>query len=206
MRVSDALVLKLKQLEGCRLDAYPDKGGVWTIGYGHTKGVKAGDRITLEESEELLREDLDFFAPSVLKLVRRPMTQGQFEALVCFAFNCGTGEEGLGGSKLLKLFNDGDVPASAEQFGRWIHVRSKVEIELCQGSKGDHVVEWQKQLRAAGFPVSLDGDFGPKTSAATREWQRQRNQTQDGIARIRPKVIDPVLVSRRFWECVRFLT
>jgi lysozyme len=205
MRVSDAMVLKLKQLEGCRLDAYQDSAGVWTIGYGHTKGVKPGDRITLAESDELLREDLDFFAPNVARLVRRPMTQNQFDALVCFAFNVGTGEDGFGGSTLLEKFNAGDVPGAAEQFGRWIHIRGP-EIELCQGTRGDHVAEWQKLLVAAGFKVAIDGDFGPKTSAATREWQKQKGKTQDGIARIRPKVIEPGLVRRRFWEVVRFLT
>lgn len=206
MRVSDDLVRKLKLLEGCRLDAYQDKGGVWTIGYGHTKGVKPGDRISLDEADNLLRDDLDFFESQVLKLARRPMTQGQFEALVCFSFNVGTSSKGLGGSELLARFNAGDVPAAAEQFGRWINVTSPVEIELAQGSRGDHVVQWQKQLRVEGFPVALDGDFGPLTAAATRELQKRKGQAVDGIGRIRPKVIDPVLVSRRFWEIVRFLT
>lgn len=205
MRVSDLLLRKLRELEGCRLDAYQCPAGRWTIGYGHTKGVKPGDRITLQESEELLREDIDFFAPSVLKLVRRPMTQGQFDALVCFAFNCGTSDDGLGGSKLLSLFNAGDVRGAAEQFGRWIHIRG-AEIELSQGSKGESVSEWQKQLRADGFAVSVDGSFGAKTSEATRAWQKLRGKTQDGIARIRPKQIDPGLVRRRFWEVVWFLT
>lgn len=205
MQPSDALIRKLKDLEGLRLDAYPDKGGVWTIGYGHTKGVKPGDRITLAESDEFLREDLAFFAAAVLKLVRRPMTQGQFDALVCFAYNCGTSEDGLGGSKLLELFNAGDVRGAAEQFGRWIHGRGE-EVELAQGSKGEAVIEWQRQLKAAGIAVAIDGDFGPKTSEATRAWQKLRGKTQDGIARIRPKVVDPVLVRRRFWEVVWFLT
>jgi lysozyme len=205
MRVSDVLVRKLKELEGLRLDAYLDKAGVWTIGYGHTKGVKPGDRITPEESEQLLREDLDFFSPSVLKLVRRPMTQGQFDALVCFAFNCGTSDKGLGGSKLLTLFNAGDIRGAAEQFGRWIHCRGE-EVELAQGSKGEAVSEWQATLRAAGLSVAVDGSFGPKTSEATRAWQKLHGKPQDGIARIRPKEIDPVLVRRRFWEVVWFLT
>lgn len=203
MRVSDDLLRKLKELEGCRLDAYQDKAGVWTIGYGHTKGVNPGDRITLEASETLLRGDVDFFAPSVVKLVRRPMTQGQFDALVCLAFNIGEG--GLAHSKLLALFNAGDVRGAAEQFGRWIHIKGS-EIELAVGSRGEHVSEWQQTLKADGLSVSVDGHFGEKTSEATRAWQKLRGKSQDGIARIRPKVIDPVLVRRRFWEVVWFLT
>lgn len=206
MRVTDDLVKKLKQLEGCRLDAYQDEGGVWTIGYGHTRNVKPGDRITLEEADELLADDLVDVGSNVLRLVRRPMSQNQFDALVCFAFNVGTGEDGLAGSTLLKLFNAGDVAAAAEQLGRWIHRRAKEEIELAQGARGDHVVEWQKQLRAAGFRVALDGSFGPLTSEATRLWQKKQGLVPDGIGRIRPRVVSPVLVSRRFWEVVRFLT
>lgn len=205
MQVSEQLVRKLKELEGCRVDAYQCKAGVWTIGYGHTAGVKPGDRITLERSDEMLQDDLADYGSRVLKLVRRPMTQGQFDALVCFAYNCGTSEEGLGGSKLLSCFNAGDVRGAAEQFGRWIHIRGE-EIELSVGSKGESVVEWQKQLKAAGFSVSTDGVFGAKTSEATRAWQKLHGKTQDGIARVRPKLIDPVLVRRRFWEVVWFLT
>lgn len=205
MRVSDELFRKLKDLEGLRLEAYQCSAGKWTIGYGHTRDVKPGDRITLAESDQLLTEDLDFFGPSVLKLVRRPMSQGQFDALVCFAFNCGTSEEGLGGSKLLSLFNAGDVRGAAEQFGRWIHRRGD-EIELSQGDRGEAVLEWQKTLKAAGFPVKLDGHFGSKTGEATMAWQIQKGQHSDGIGRMRPKVIDPVLVRRRFWEVVWFLT
>ncbi len=205
MRVSDDLVRKLKELEGLRLEAYPDKGGVWTIGYGHTRDVKPGDRITLDESDQLLKEDLDFFAPTVERLIRRPMTQRQFDALVCFAFNCGTSDDGLGGSKLLALFNAGDVRGAAEQFGRWIHFRGE-EIELAQGAKGDHVSDWQSQLKAAGLIVNVDGSFGPKTTEATKAWQKLKGQKQDGIARFRPKLIDPVLVRRRFWEATWFLT
>lgn len=205
MRVSDALLLKLKELEGLRLYAYQCPAGKWTIGYGHTKGVKPGDRITLPESDQLLREDIDFFAPSVAKLVRCPMTQGQFDALVCFAFNCGTGDDGLAGSTLLSLFNAGDLRGAAEQFGRWIHIRGE-PIEIAQGSKGENVMEWQRQLKTAGFAVTPDGSFGPKTSEATRAWQRSKGQHEDGIGRVRPKLIDLGLVRRRFWEAVWFLT
>src|SRR5687768_12525330 len=129
MKVSDALIADLKQLEGCRLVAYPDKAGVWTIGYGHTRGVKEGDAITQDQAEQLYQDDLNFFAPEVLRIVRRPMTQSHFDALVCLAFNIGTGPAGLGGSTLIKLYNAGDVRGAAEQFGRWIKVKGP-EVEL----------------------------------------------------------------------------
>lgn len=204
MRVSQSLVDDLKRLEGCRLKAYLDRAGVWTIGYGHTKGVKEGDVITQARAEQLYLEDLDFFSPAVAKLVKRPVSQNQFDALVCLAFNIGTGPKGLGGSELLKRFNANDVEGAAEQFGRWIHVRGPV-VELAIGTTGEAVTEWQQFLNSEGLIVKVDGDYGPKTSAATREWQRANDKPEDGIGRIRIKVIDAGLVRRRFWEVVRFL-
>lgn len=205
MRVSEDLVRLLKELEGCRLDAYQDKAGVWTIGYGHTASVAPGDRITLDRAEELFRSDLASFERAVSTLVRRPMSQSHFDALVCLAFNIGVGPKGFAGSTLLRLFNAGDVRGAAEQFGRWIHVRGE-PVELGQGAKGELVIDWQRALADAGFTLAIDGHFGPKTAEATRAWQRREGLTPDGLGRVRPKLVDPVLVRRRFVEVVRFLT
>jgi lysozyme len=204
MRVSQALVDDLKRLEGCRLTAYLDRAGVWTIGYGHTKGVKEGDVITQARAEQIYFEDLDFFAPEVEKLIKRPVNQNQFDALVCLAFNIGTGPKGLGGSELLKRFNLNDVEGAAEQFARWIHVRGP-QVELAIGTTGEAVSEWQSFLKSEGLTVKVDGSYGPKTAEVTRAWQKQHGKAEDGIGRIRIKVIDVGLVRRRVWEIVRFL-
>ena len=55
----------IKKFEGCKLTAYKCPAGVWTIGYGHTKGVKKGQKITKEEAEELLKQDLQKFVDHV---------------------------------------------------------------------------------------------------------------------------------------------
>jgi lysozyme len=122
MKTSVKGVALIKAHEGLRLRAYLCPANVWTIGYGHTTAaghptVKAGDVITATEADTILRRDLSRFEEGVLDLVRVPLTQGQFDALVSFAFNCGLGA--LGKSTLLKRVNArrfSEVPA---EFMKW---------------------------------------------------------------------------------------
>jgi lysozyme len=103
--------------------AYLDSGGVWTIGYGHTGDVHQGMTCTMEQAKEWLRQDLQRFEQAVGLLVHVPLTQTQFDALVIFSFNVGTGARGLGGSTLLKFLNADDTTSAAEQFQKWDEVR-----------------------------------------------------------------------------------
>ena len=83
----------IKGHEGLVLMAYPDPGtggDPWTIGYGHTKGVRPGMQISEKQAEEFLREDLAGFEKAVLDLLPIPLTQSEFDALVSFTFNVGT--------------------------------------------------------------------------------------------------------------------
>ena len=93
MKTSDAGIEMIKSHEGLVLYAYPDPGTgaePWTIGYGHTKGVQSGMSISEEQAEVFLREDLRGFERAVIDLLPIPLTQGEFDALVSFAFNVGT--------------------------------------------------------------------------------------------------------------------
>lgn len=108
----------IKSFEGLRLHAYKDVVGVVTIGYGTTSGVKMGDTITKERAEELLREDVKRFEGYVDRLVKVPLTQGMYDALVSFVYNLGPGA--LEKSTLLDQLNRGDYDGAAEQFGRWV--------------------------------------------------------------------------------------
>ena len=82
----------IKQFEGCRLKAYKCPAGVWTIGYGHTAGVKPGDSITQEEAENYLRNDLAKYEKAVMNYDGiYHFNQNQFDALVSFTYNCGAG-------------------------------------------------------------------------------------------------------------------
>lgn len=119
MNVSETGIQLIKNFEGCVLNAYKCPAGVWTIGYGHTSGVKEGQTITKAQAEELLIQDLRPFEIGVNNLVNVPLNQNQFDALVSFCYNLGTGN--LKKSTLLKLLNKGDYNGAAEQFDRWVY-------------------------------------------------------------------------------------
>lgn len=92
MKTSSKGVSLIKQFEGCRLKAYKCAAGVWTIGYGHTAGVKDGDTITQETAEAYLRNDLANYEKAVEKYNGiYHFNQNQFDALVSFTYNCGAG-------------------------------------------------------------------------------------------------------------------
>ena len=92
MKTSSKGVSLIKQFEGCRLKAYKCPAGVWTIGYGHTAGVKEGDTITQETAESFLRNDLETYEKAVIAYDGiYHFNQHQFDALVSFTYNCGVG-------------------------------------------------------------------------------------------------------------------
>lgn len=106
----------IKEFETLRLAAYNDGGGVWTIGWGHTKGVKPGDVCTRAQADAWLVDDAQGAVAEVnLCLGGLTVNQQQFDALVSFEFNTG----GLAGSTLLKKLRVGDVLGAAREFPRW---------------------------------------------------------------------------------------
>lgn len=106
-----------ESFEGVRLVAYQDSVGVWTIGYGHTRGVDPGMTCTQAEADNWLMCDIAYSAEDVNTHIKTTISQGEFDALVDFAFNLGAGS--LNNSTLLKLVNAGDFDAAAQQFPRW---------------------------------------------------------------------------------------
>jgi len=90
MHTSNEGINLIKNFEGCRLTAYKCPAGVWTIGYGHTAGVKSGMKITQEEADAYLRSDLIKFEQYVAK-TGLCLTQNQFDVLVSFTYNLGNG-------------------------------------------------------------------------------------------------------------------
>lgn len=118
-RISPAGLDLIKRFEGVRYRAYQDAVGVWTIGYGHTSTARPGMTISPTQAEELLRQDVERFEAAVERLVRVPLTQSEFDALVSFTFNVGEGA--LRSSTLLRLLHAGSIQAAADQFLRWTH-------------------------------------------------------------------------------------
>lgn len=123
MKTSQIGIDLIKSFEGCVLKAYKCPAGVWTIGYGHTAGVKEGDIISKKQAEELLKQDLKQFETYVNNLVTVELNQYQFDALVSFCYNIGPGN--LKSSTLLKLLNKWDYEGAAEQFDRWVKAGDK---------------------------------------------------------------------------------
>lgn len=110
----------IKNNEKLHLEAYRDAVGVPTIGWGHTGGVKMGQKLaSAAEAEKLLAADLNRFEKAISNLVKVPLNENQFSALVSLVFNIGEGEEGFAGSTLLKKLNARDYAGAAAQFTVW---------------------------------------------------------------------------------------
>ena len=123
MKVSENLMTQLMVMEGLSLEAYEDCAGVPTIGYGHTKNVQMGDRISKYLAKELLKDDVREVEQQVLDL-NVAQTQGQFDALVSFTFNLGIGR--LKSSTLLKVIREGGSKnAIKKEFKRWVYAGGK---------------------------------------------------------------------------------
>lgn len=146
MQTSPEGIALIKKFEGCRLTAYPDPGtgGVpWTIGYGWThpvdgKPVRPGMTIDQATADRLLKIGLVSYENYVLKLVRVKLTQGQFDALVSFAYNVGS--RALSTSTLLKKLNAGDIKGAADEFLRWDKAGGKVMPGLTNRRKAERDV------------------------------------------------------------------
>ena len=110
---------QLMMMEGLRLTAYRDAAGVPTIGYGHTKGVRMGDRISEDWARKLLRQDVAEVERQV-KAIRVARTEGQLDALVSFAYNVGIGR--LCQSTLLRRIREGGTKQQIQrEFKRWVY-------------------------------------------------------------------------------------
>lgn len=120
MKLSDNGLIAIERFEGLRLHAYHDAVGVLTIGYGSTgKHVHPGMSIPEEYADKLLRSDVARFEDAVTAMVKVDLTQGQYDALVSFAFNLGA--HALHGSSLLRYLNQGKYNRAADEFHKWNH-------------------------------------------------------------------------------------
>ncbi len=115
--INKAALDLIRKFEGLRLKAYVCPAGKLTIGYGHTKGVKQGQRITEAEADDLLLQDVQQFADGVKKAVTVPINENQFGALVSFAFNIGL--SAFRKSSLLKKLNAGQYGKVPTEMLRW---------------------------------------------------------------------------------------
>ncbi|ASX26125.1 lysozyme [Candidatus Williamhamiltonella defendens] len=117
MHISEKGLVLIKRYEGLRLKAYQCSAGRWTIGYGHTHNIRAGDVITQQQAEAFLREDIAQVMALLNTQIKVPLTQNQCDALCSLVFNIGA--TAFAASTLLKKLNFGDYSGAAAEFIKW---------------------------------------------------------------------------------------
>lgn len=124
----------IKDWEKLKLKAYPDSGGKWTIGWGHTgPDVHQGSEITEERAEQLFKLDIEPAEERVDTLVKVPLGDNQFGALVSLCFNIGACA--LGGSTLVRLLNEKHYEEVPHQIARWNKSKNRA-TGLTETNKG----------------------------------------------------------------------
>jgi len=117
-KASAAALDIIKRFEDLRLEAYLCPAGVWTIGWGHTAGVRPGDSVTPQRAEELLEEDVAAVDDNLHKVIHVQLTEGQWDALVSLCFNLRGGALALPrlAPRLMAKIGSGDFAGAAEEF------------------------------------------------------------------------------------------
>lgn len=148
MKLSMEGLQLIKQQEGFRGRTYLDVAGFPTIGYGHRliHSDSFPDGIDEAQAAEILAADVRDAEQAVGHLVKVPLTQGQFDALVDFCFNLGSGR--LAGSTLLRVLNGGHYTDAAEQLLRWDHAGGK-ECAALKARREAEVVLWNRSSQSA---------------------------------------------------------
>ena len=145
MNISEEGLSLIKKFEGCELKAYRCAANVLTIGYGTTKGVTEDMEITKEEAESLLKEEMHEYEGYINDMVKVPLEQHQFDAMVSWVFNLGSGNLSL--STLLKKLNNSEYDEVPTQIKRWNKAGGKVLDGLIRRREAESLLfqnkEWE---------------------------------------------------------------
>jgi lysozyme len=156
-KVNAETVRLIKQWEGFRAEAYLCTGNKWTIGYGHTATARGyrnrGERITQEQAEILLIQDLAWAEAAITRLVRVRLTDNQFGALVAWVFNIGETEAST--STLIRKLNAGDYDAVPTELVKWNRSSGRVTAGLVN-RRAAEVGLWARGSHVAGREVVAD--------------------------------------------------
>jgi len=138
--INQATLDLIKGFESLRLTAYQDVAGIWTIGWGHIKGVRPGMQITEEQAEDALRDDLEVAETFVDGATSDVMTSdNQFGAMVSLCFNIGTGN--FRTSTVLKQHRAKNYPAAADAFLMWDKAHVDGQLEEVPGLAKRRIME-----------------------------------------------------------------
>ena len=128
MIISEEGISLVKKFEGCKLEAYQCAAGVWTCGWGSTRGVKEGDVWSQEKADIMLIDELHEYGNYVNDMVTMPLHQNQFDSLTSWCFNLGP--TNLSESSLLRVLNEGSYEEVPYQIKRWNKVNGKINEGL----------------------------------------------------------------------------
>jgi len=126
----------IKTFEGLSLKSYKCPAGIWTIGYGHTKGVKPGQTITKDQAEEYLLEDLQNKQDVMAGMIHVPVTEGQFIALLSFYFNVRLSS--IRSGNVWRLMNARKTKEAGELMLKYINEDSPFENGLRRRRDAEH--------------------------------------------------------------------
>ncbi|HTW69404.1 MAG TPA: lysozyme [Acetobacteraceae bacterium] len=143
--INDAGLDLIKHFEGCRLDAYQDVAGIWTIGYGHTGGVTPGMTITQDQADQFLQNDLNGTENAVTAATAEVApTDNQFAAMVSLCYNIGAGA--FKSSTVLRQHLAGNFAAAADAFLLWDKATIDGQLQVVQGLLNRRQAERQLYL------------------------------------------------------------
>lgn len=198
------------EFEGFRSEAYiPVPGDVPTIGFGFTKGVQLGDKMTRSEAAARLKDELVEYERGVLAACTNPPNENEFAAMVSFAFNCGVGA--LRKSSLLKAHNRGDKQAAARAFALWNKSGGKVYAGLTRRRAAEAALYLEPvAIAEVEMPQSIDPETpmhastinrasvvagGTATLAAVSETTNIVNQVKTEVAGLGDWLVPVLLVA-----------
>jgi lysozyme len=120
MLASPAAYAMIRRFESLRLRSYLDQKGKWTIGWGHTgDDIGMGMIIGLADAQRYLEDDVHWLESQLNRMILKSIEQWEFDALISWAFNVGTGPKGAKGSTLIKFLNFGEHKKAADELLRW---------------------------------------------------------------------------------------
>lgn len=187
MKTSSKGLDLIKFWEELRLKAYLDTGGVPTIGWGtilYPGGakVKMGDTCTQDQAQEYLQHDCSNFEGVVTSVVKAPINQLMFDALVCFVYNIGA--RAFTDSTLLKLLNQKEYILSSQQFARWNKDNGKVLAGLIRrrASETELFLEGLSQLNSSSKPAEVPTEVIQSLSEVVKEINKNSSKKKKGNA------------------------
>lgn len=166
MTINAETIALVKEYEGLVLKAYPDpgSGGIpWTIGYGHTRGVKKGDVITQAQAEAFLKADLEDTVNTIKRYVKVPLNDNQYGAIASFIFNVGEGT--FAKSSVLKYINAGKLDSVPGRLALYRTASGKVMTGLVRR----RAAEGNLWMKPVGGVASIEGSNLPATPAVTKK-------------------------------------